>query len=263
MYYPDYEGPVKPGKDLAVSLQRFFDYVDVKDPADRKRIVALYDEEIRYVDHWLGIFFQGLEDRGLMENTVIVLVSDHGEEFWEHGRTGHGFTNFQEVLRVPLVIYHPDVPAGRRDGLVRLLDVLPTVADMVGAPARKEWQGQSLFPLIKKESETPVRFSYAELGHIPYVSVLNDRWKLVRKLSNKKLTGKASEDRLYDLEADPGETRDVAADHPEVYKRMVKLMETLMKGNEALAAGYEAGEAIIDEELRRQLDALGYGAGDH
>jgi hypothetical protein len=92
--------------------------------------------------------------------------------------------------------------------------------------------------------------------------VVNGRWKLVRKLSNKKLTGKASEDWLYDLETDPQETRDVSAEHPEIYEGLLKLLETLMKGNMALSAGYQAGEAEIDDELRQQLEALGYGAGD-
>ncbi|MBI3932207.1 MAG: sulfatase-like hydrolase/transferase [Acidobacteria bacterium] len=94
----------------------------------------LYDGEIVRVDRSIGRLLAALEAKGLMESTLTVVVSDHGEEFEEHGRMGHGQTLYDEVLRVPLIFHYPrGVPAGTRHGLASLMDVVPTVLDLLGA----------------------------------------------------------------------------------------------------------------------------------
>jgi len=258
-FMPEYDGDLVPGKELAVSLQCYFDYKGYDDEEDRKRIVSLYDGEILFVDHWLGKLFMALDNAGIMDNTIVILTSDHGEEFWEHGRTGHGYTNYEEVLKVPLMIYHPDMPPGRCIEPARLLDIAPTITDMVGAKANQAWMGTSLVPLIMGETASDNTFSFAEYGHIYYVSVKQGKWKLLRMLRSKKATGKSSEDFLYDLEADPAETVDVSAQHEAMFARMQKLLDTLMKSNLQLSSRYKSTETDLDPELKKQIEGLGYG----
>lgn len=260
-YMPDYEGSLKRGYDLQKAVQRYFGYKPFENEEDRKKIVALYNDEILYADHWMGELVKGLESRDLLKETVVILTSDHGEEFWEHGRTGHGYTNFEEVLRVPLIIHHPKIPGGRREDLVRLVDVLPTIADMVGGSPRPEWQGESFFPVLQGGPGRNIRFSFAEAGHIQHESVHGRRWKLVRKYTAPKETGVAFVDALYDLENDPRETKDVSEKHPQEFERLKKLLEALLDSNRRMKKDYKALEADIDPELMKQLEELGYADG--
>jgi arylsulfatase A-like enzyme len=104
--------------------------------AARARPVDLYDDEIRFNDHYFGELVERLEERGLYRDSMLVLTSDHGEEFGERGGSGHGFTLFEEVVRVPLVVKYPgNAGAGTSvEAPVSLLDVLPTVLATAGLP---------------------------------------------------------------------------------------------------------------------------------
>lgn len=255
---------IEKGIPLARQLQvlKNHDFLEQLGDDDRDKIVAIYDESIRYVDHWLGVFFDALAEAGLEENTIVVLTSDHGEEFWEHEHTGHGYTNFEEMLHVPLIIRHPDIEPGRRSAMVGLIDLAPTVADMVGARIRSDWQGQSFYPLLSDASSAGVRFTFAEAGHIDRQSALDGRWKLVRTHRSKaRKTGPLFKDRLYDLERDPSESRDAAEEHPDVLARMQALLESWDEANERLRGGYQALEVEMDPDLKKQLENLGYTGG--
>lgn len=123
---------------------------------------ALYDGEIRYTDDVLATFLAALETHGLDENTLVVLTADHGQHFGEHGTFGHGLTLWEPVLHVPLLLRGPDVPAGARVGdPVGLIDVLPTVLELLGVSSPRDIQGRSLVPKLRGEA-LPSRFLYAE-----------------------------------------------------------------------------------------------------
>ena len=93
----------------------------------------MYDAEIRQLDDELARFFAYMEESGLMENTLVIVTSDHGEEFFEHGGPLHGRTYFQEVLAIPLILRGPGIPAGRRfSDPVGLVDVVPTILGVLG-----------------------------------------------------------------------------------------------------------------------------------
>jgi len=102
---------------------------------DCETLLALYDSEIVYTDEHLGRLFGHLRELGIAESTLVVVLSDHGEEFLDHGGTGHGSTLFQEVLHVPLVVSGPGVPVGVVDAPVGLYDLYPTLLACVGIPA--------------------------------------------------------------------------------------------------------------------------------
>ncbi|RMF74893.1 MAG: hypothetical protein D6738_05235, partial [Acidobacteria bacterium] len=94
----------------------------------------LYDGEVRYTDHVVATWLERLRRSGALERTVVVLTADHGEEFHEHGGEGHGITVFEECVRVPLVVWAPGLRPGRRDALVSLADLAPTLLEALGVP---------------------------------------------------------------------------------------------------------------------------------
>jgi hypothetical protein len=148
------------------------------------RFAAAYDGALRYGDELLGAFLDGLRSAGVLDQTLIVLFSDHGEQFGERGLFAHSNSLYDELLRVPLIMRAPGlVPAGRRiEAPVGLIDVMPTMLDLLGLPAVEGVRGRSLAPLLEERAlpEVPL-FAEAPLQHLvsvrrgPYTWILNDR----------------------------------------------------------------------------------------
>ncbi len=155
-----------------------------------------YDQNIRFTDDALGTFLEALDP-----STTVIVFSDHGEEFWEHGGFEHGHSLYDELVRVPLIIKGPGVPAGRHDTPVSLLDVAPTALDLAGLdPADSD--GVSLVGLL---GGTPLAPRVLGLGRSYYTP---DLWGAVAG-GKKWITGDGGQE-LYDLGSDPGETQDLA-----------------------------------------------------
>ncbi|HUF77719.1 MAG TPA: sulfatase [Thermoanaerobaculia bacterium] len=213
--------------------------------ADVDQLGILYDEEVSYFDEQLARLLEALEARGLLERTVVVLVSDHGEELLEHGEIGHCWSlTYDTVLGTPLALRIPGVPGGVREARVQNLDVLPTLLDYLGVAADDlGLQGRSLRPAIEEEREVN-RYLFALQGRSRAIS--DGRWKLILDVE----TGAA---RLFDLAADPGETEDLAAAHPEEAGR---LLEVLRRWVELEGGG--AGSLRAAEEVEKHLRAVGY-----
>lgn len=147
MFDPDYEGTV-----TSLNFHWNDEIHRGMAPRDLRHIVALYDGEIAYTDSYLGLLFDELRARGVWDDTLVVLTADHGDEFFEHGAIGHRRTLFEEVVRVPLVLRLPGiVPAGRRvEAAVSLVDVLPSVLDLLGVANRPVLSSASLVPLWER-----------------------------------------------------------------------------------------------------------------
>jgi arylsulfatase A-like enzyme len=178
-------------------------------PADRARIVALYDAELSFVDVEIGRLLDGLAARGLLDHTLVIVTADHGEEQWDHGSFFHGQSLYDELLHVPLLMRLPDgAYAGRVVSVpVRAVDLVPTIAEVLGLPAFPEFEGVSLLPLIAHGTSPPGElFARAANVEFPYRFALRTpRYKLI-------LTVETGREELYDLASDPGETRDLAAE---------------------------------------------------
>jgi arylsulfatase A-like enzyme len=229
---------------------------DTLSAADLRWLREMYDAEIRQLDDLLGRFFAWLEDEGLADGTLFVVTSDHGEEFQEHGSVLHGRTQYQEVLRIPLLVKGPGVPAGKVvSAPVHGVDVTPTILAVLGIASRTPRDGLDLTPAWSGGT-LPERLLFGEADHNNRVE---DEWvydikKMVRqghaKLLLDRLTGRLE---LYDLERDRGEQDDVADERPE-------LVGALKAELERFLAGAVEGEAIPPptEEERRRLEALGY-----
>ncbi len=146
-----------------------------------------YDASIRRMDEAFGRFYEYLSKKGILENTVLVFLSDHGEEFMEHGQIGHERTLFRESLKVPLIIKVPGYKPSRIDRPAGLVDVMPTLLDLAGIQIPSRLQGRSLIPLMKGgETDLPeYRFSSLD-REVEYTSVVDYPYHLIRDSTEDK-----------------------------------------------------------------------------
>ncbi len=215
----------------------------------RRDLIDLYDAEIAFNDHHFGQLIERLKELNLYDNSLIVLVSDHGEEFLDHGGWEHGITLFDEQLHVPLILKFPHQKIGQRiSATTSQIDVVPTILDLLNI-APPELDGVSLLDASERAS-----FAYLALSDRQLRSITHNDWKLILDDSLRPLDGPLQ---LFSLTTDEEEQTEVSEERP--FER--ELLAQLMRRYEFdLAQGAQAiGEqAEIPEELRRQLEALGY-----
>jgi arylsulfatase A-like enzyme len=216
--------------------------------------LALYDGEIRYTDDVLAGFLAAVTAQGLDENTLIVLTADHGQHFGEHGAFGHGATLWEPVLHVPLVLRGPGVPAGARvPEVAGLIDVLPTVLELLGIAPPSGIQGRSLVPTLRGEA-LPARTLYAELPERTFLVARRGSLKLM--IDEKAgLAGRSA----FDLAADPGEQHDIAATLPAgLWDEIASDRRAHCRRGAAPRPTGDGGGAALGGDVRRKLEALGY-----
>ena len=256
MFLSEYEGEVT-GPSTGTWLNKIrrigafadFEGEVVLSAEDREKIRALYDGGVRYADGYLKQIFGLLAELSIWDDTIVIFLSDHGEEFWEHGSVLHSFTVFQEVIRVPLIFKLPNQRRGgtRVEQQVRLLDVAPTVLDLLDIPKPETMLGQSLVPAIEGGSNAVVAVSEMER----FKSLIEAPLKLIVDSSARELT-------LFDLSTDPGETTDISKDHVDTTRRLYRQLTTELDSAEFSEVSGIAGELPTDEALVDQLRALGY-----
>ena len=248
--------------------RRFFAWIHLYDPHDpyeppepyaSQYAGRPYDGEVAWTDELVGRLDDALQRLGLEGQTLLVVTSDHGEGLGEHGETVHGFFVYESTLHVPLLVRGPGVAAGRRiKGVARSVDLLPSVLEMLGVPPSAGWKGsgRSLAPVLRAtaamaESDPVYAESLLPLLHYGWsdLRALRDgRWKYIQ----------APRPELYDLDADPGETRDLAALMP---ARANALREGLA-AHLARERVVKTDAAGMPADLLEKLGALGYlGAG--
>jgi arylsulfatase A-like enzyme len=222
--------------------------------------IERYDTAIRHTTDQLGLFFDELERRGLFDDALIVVTADHGDEFFEHGGFSHGYTLYEEVVRVPLLVKLPGQRKDRRiSRRVTLMDVLPTLAEAAGVPAPAGLDGKSLLPALRPElpdtaaTESPLFFRVDFAPRLVGGGIVDGRHKLIAIEANYE--GAEQVMRLYDLEADPREQVDLAAREPELARELLgRLLHETRSQRETAAAP----AAIATDLDRERLRALGY-----
>jgi len=226
------------------------------DDADVRWLGEMYDAEIRQIDDLLGRFLGWLDEEDLRDETLFVVTSDHGEEFQEHGSVLHGRTYYQEILRVPLLVQGPGVPAGKVVTTpVSGVDVTPTILALMSIPSSQPRDGLDLTPTWSGGT-LPARLLYSEADHNNKIDgeFVYDIRKMVREGGEKLLfdsyTGR---EELYDLAKDAAEKQDPSGSAAERVRVLRAALERFL-------AGAVEGEAIPPptEEEQRRLDALGY-----
>ncbi len=231
---------------------------DSIDPKDLHHIQALYDGEILYTDRQLERLFQEMKRLGVFENALVVVTSDHGEEFLDHGQWEHQKTLYEEQLRVPLLIKFPNAAMGSRRviGQVSLVDVAPTVLDALGVPAPPTFEGRSLLDAARG-SESAEAEAWAETEH----TIDGTRKVALRRgASGEKaiftLRKSGLEIELFDLERDPREKErlDAAASREALESRLAAYLAEA----EARRGGKTRPPVDLDPEDLERLRSLGY-----
>lgn len=243
MMEPPYHGPLPAGETDMATLIAINEGRLQAGPRDRAHVVATYDGEIRSMDEAFGRLLAFLRSRGRYDGALIVFTADHGEEFDEHGTLGwHAHTLYDELLRVPLLIKFPN---GEHAGetvasQVRVIDIAPTLVAALGWPMPEQFRGADLTPLVLGRAAAP-RFAVSRFDSLPTAAIRTSSWKLIGS-------------RLYDMRSDPAETRDVAAQHPEI----VCFLGRRLAAQEAERPAASGPRVELTAEERDRLRSLGY-----
>jgi arylsulfatase A-like enzyme len=268
----DYNGPLRPKDLLAITTQ--FSRKEFASAADFEYVLALYDAEIHYVDSNIERLLQTLKATGWFDSTMIVLTSDHGEEFKDHGSMGHKEKLYEEQLRVPLIMTYPQGirNPGKVKEPVSLLDIYPTVLDMLGLDQRAGLQGMSLQPYIDIEAASErrgppaTRDLFAELGptiglewerdfHLR--ALRSGRYKLIHRYPGE---GRVEQE-LYDLRRDPGEQRNIyeTMKNRSIVRRLEERLADFIREGDAYNRGAREKNRITpSDETLEKLRSLGY-----
>lgn len=241
----------------------FFAWVHLYDPHSpytppepyRSRFPATqqgaYDGEVAATDAQVGRLLQHLEAAGRLANTLVVVVGDHGESLGEHGEQQHGFFVYDAAVRIPLILAGPGVPTRVILDQVRIVDIMPTILSLVNGDVPADVQGVNLMPLAEGEpldllalSETWYpRYHY---GWSELTAVSDGRYKFIA----------APRRELYDLEADPGERKDLTASNPRMADALERGLRDIVARTSAAAAPQLPRS--IEPEVEGRLRALGY-----
>jgi arylsulfatase A-like enzyme/Flp pilus assembly protein TadD len=212
-----------------------------------------YDGEVAYMDYIIGQVMRKLMDRNLLGRTLIVVAGDHGESFGEKGESGHGVFLYDNVLRVPLMFYAENHLPPRKvvESRVRLIDIMPTVLDLMNLPKPDAVQGRSLLPYVQRKEKADLdayietTYPKENFGWAPLVGLISGVWKYIR----------APREELYDLKADPGEEKNAIAAAAKPAGELKKKLDDMIRA--AVVPGVSAKQALTSEEQAR-LRSLGY-----
>ena len=217
-------------------------------PRQRDGVINAYDAEIRYTDDLIGRIVGALRQRGLWEKSWVVILSDHGEGFWEHGVAEHGNTLFDELLHVPLIL-HPPAARGlapeRVARPVSLVDFCPTILDLAEIELPESLRTRSL---IRGSSERPIFSESKHSGNLGERSVRSQGFKYIGDLQHGA---------LFDLQADPGESNPLP-DRPEVRAEFLALLRQHEETAQASRRHWGGDVRSVDEGTLQRLRALGY-----
>ena len=231
-------------------------------------VQSAYREELSAIDRAIAELFELFDEKGLLENSWILVTADHGEEFLDHGKWGHGKSVYTEVLGVPAILVEP---AAKRkpqviDSVVESIDIMPTFAEIAGLAADEYWEGESLLPLVSGEVTTGTDLALAQFEdkkHLWSAAISGDWQIILREPHGAEELARADRlaDRkvmLFNLAEDPLAMNDLLASEPEKAAEMTILLEDELERLEASAVLFRGDEQGIDPEQMRQLRALGY-----
>ncbi|HEY2151154.1 MAG TPA: sulfatase-like hydrolase/transferase [Vicinamibacterales bacterium] len=220
-------------------------------PPDRFKQYAPYDGEIAYSDEIVGRLMAYLKSHQLYDRSTIVLLSDHGEGLGDHGEQEHGLFVYEEAIHVPLIIKQEgNAGKGRRvPDLVQHVDLVPTLLDLVKAPAPGNLAGRSLKPLLEGTGQLPPATIYSEALYARY----HFGWSELLALTDQRYRYiKAPHEELYDLSRDPHERTNIADQRTQVRSALRSAIDTVTAGATIQAPG------SVSAEARERLQSLGY-----
>jgi arylsulfatase A-like enzyme len=245
--------------------------------AELDALRSLYDERILYLDSLVGSLLAQFRRLGLYEDSLIIFVSDHGEQFWEHEHLLHAHTLYQEEIHVPLIL---KLPRGRGPVALRVservlgIDLMPSILDYLKIAPPPDVQGKSVLPLARGEgSREEVVFS--ELNFLGRTAAFKGRYKYITTdpaayaqgvlshgLEGHRAHRAGALEEIFDLDKDPGETRNILPDRPDlagIFRREVKAFaENAVRYRAKSFKSPDANRIKLDKAEKEKLRALGY-----
>ena len=232
---------------------------------ERKVVVALYDGQVRQLDDYMKQLMERMKQWSILDNTLIIITSDHGEELFEHGFIGHASTSlnaklYDEIIHIPLIIWWPKKIKHKVVGdLVQQIDIMPTILDMLGIPPFEGLQGYSLVPSIQGKPANNLRpvfcetilggfQSTKEMEEIRLRCVRTKEWKLIyiNTPASDVSRGGLNEGKyeLYNLRSDPKEERNIFENHPDVVKELKKKLFQWIETTKSKECGSQSNAGI-------------------
>lgn len=223
---------------------------------DKDALVGIYNACLNYCDICIKNLLEEILGPEITENSLVIITSDHGEAFYEHGRFGHYQALYDELLNVPLLVIAPHLKKdGKKDEInqpISLIDIPPTIADFIGIKPLRDWCGKSLLPYIEDSEMEAERVVYASCKlneEKLLVSARDNRWKLIFNEVENSHT-------LYDIASDPSEKKDVKSFYPKIMEKLRKEIDSFLlfvKKNRKKPI-----EVVETDEVTARLKALGY-----
>jgi arylsulfatase A-like enzyme len=223
-----------------------------------------YDGSIRYMDAKIGMILQSLKKEDELDNTWIIITSDHGELFGEHGLQSHVFSLYEELLRIPLIIHPPNNTNKKVSGMCSWIDLYPTICEIVGIDYPDRRHAKSLLPIgsdpghhhlyaeVGRKDNPKIKENHPDFETIrengPLQSIRDESWKLIRYPSNDV--------DLFNRVEDPVEQNECSNENPEVVERLLKKMNSELEHMDSFS--YHQADEILSPEVENQLEFLGY-----
>ena len=221
-------------------------------PTDVDELVNLYDGQLTFIDEHLGRLFASLRDMGDFDDTLIILTSDHGDGFMEHGFISHSVKPYDELIKVPLIVRLPGAElAGKRIARqVRLIDVMPSILDWTDSALPDGLDGQSLGGSIEAGQVEPLAISEVEMrgdgGYEYFASIRSRDFKVIGNSEGPL--------ELYDLDSDPGEKLNLLPETTSAPSGLIQALRAVSKARQQL----KVDQVPLDERTEDELRALGY-----
>ncbi len=234
----------------------FWELIDKNDPKDVERVIALYDGCIRFMnDQMMGVLLNRLRQYDLVDNTLLIFTSDHGEEFLQHGDFLHKEL-YDEHIRVPLIMHIPGDKYKKQivKQQISLIDMTPTILDYLSLPIPVMLQGTSLWQILDgNDLNLPVFSERIVISDVPdkKKSVRTAEWKYIWWPTKQKAE-------LFSLANDPMEQTNVVAEHPETKAELHRLITEWMSENQKKGASIRTFTNTLDAETIDKLKSLGY-----
>lgn len=229
--------------------------VNKNNPDDVAYIQSLYDERIYQLDKQIKPLLDFLSDPEIKRKTIVVILSDNGEDIMEHGDFDHGWNIYNTSTHAPFILSVPRVKNGIYHELAQAVDIYPTLLDLVGVKTKAPMEGVSLVPILQGLGEQHVgeRYLVGEHRGDDIVSIRNERWKMY-----KNNTPERQYVEFYDLMTDPTEQRNILGRHPDIAHRLDVALDRILEGGPKYASVSGEFPKWIDEAKRKDLIEKGY-----
>ena len=231
---------------MKLLAKQYIEQEDIKD------IVNIYDDKLSYLDKYLEQLFYFLKNKGLLKNTIMILTSDHGQEFFDHGQFGHHARFYDEILHIPLILFGPEIKKQRNRNLVSHLDIAPTVLYFYNIPIPKEYRGHNLI-LNHANDYIISEAAHNEKGvYIQSHKIFPSNFMTYAiRTKNWKYIHQEKECELYDLRKDPKEEHNISNIDEKITNGFSKILEYHLTKRKNIYRGKKD-----KEEIRQKIKGI-------